>query len=154
MTKTEKKQTVFAYILLIANKLQIFGDSIMKEFTLKQWFLMLMITKMDTLEPSIKQIADFTGSTRQNVKKMLESMEKKGYIKMEPSQEDARALSVIVTQKAYEYLKKHKADGENLVNLIFNGVDEKKLDVVIDMSDQIFVNLQNSGKKMRKIDEE
>jgi DNA replication protein DnaD len=63
MNQTEKEQYVFGSILLLSNKLQSLGDKILTDLTLKQWFLLMMISKMGLKDPSVKEISDFTGTS-------------------------------------------------------------------------------------------
>ena len=98
MDRTSREGHVFGSILLLANKLQSWGDGLFDELTLKQWFLLLMISKIKIQNPTIKEIADFTRTSRQNTKKMLEQLEKKGFVHINQSEVDARALNVSLSK--------------------------------------------------------
>lgn len=54
-----------------------------------QWFLVIMISKMEIEEKSLNSIAEFVGTSRQNIKKMLISLENKGYVRVLKSEFDA-----------------------------------------------------------------
>ena len=71
------KEFLFGSIFLLSNKLQALGDGYLKEITLKQWLLLIMIQTINKEQPSVTEVAAFMGSTRQNVRKMLEALEKK-----------------------------------------------------------------------------
>ncbi|MGN1456880.1 MAG: MarR family winged helix-turn-helix transcriptional regulator [Acutalibacteraceae bacterium] len=103
MDRTEKEEYIIGCISLLSNQLTQFGDSILPDITFKQWFLLMMISKMDLEEKNINSISEFVGTSRQNVKKMLTSLEKKGYIVSDKSKLDARSLKVTLTDKAYQY---------------------------------------------------
>ena len=53
---------------------------------------MMMISRMED-EPRTRDIAEFTGTTRQNVKKMLSSLEDKGYVRCSRSSADGARLT-------------------------------------------------------------
>lgn len=128
MDRTTKEEFIFGSILLLANKLQIWGDGKLSDLTLKQWFLLLLISKMDTSNPTVTAISDFTGTSRQNVRKMLESLEKKEYVKMQKSDTDGRSLNVTLTEKTFQYFIDFEQKGAELVNELFSSVSIEDLD--------------------------
>ena len=120
MDRTEKEEYIIGCISLLSNQLTQFGDSILPDITFKQWFLLMMISKMETEEKNINSISEFVGTSRQNVKKMLTALEKKGYVIFDKSKIDARSLNVILTDKAYQYF----ADNANIAALETNKLFE------------------------------
>ena len=102
MYRTEKEEFIIGAISLLANGLTQFGDKVLTDITFKQWFLLMLISRMETEEKSINSIAEYVGTTRQSVKKMLTSLEAKGYVVMRRSKQDARALQVELTRKTYQ----------------------------------------------------
>lgn len=102
MDRTENEEYIIGCICLLSNKIIKFGDQMLPDITFRQWFLLLMISKMSD-EKSINSIAEFTGTTRQNVKKLLTPLESKGYVMIKKSSSDARALQVELTEKTYRY---------------------------------------------------
>ena len=107
MERTAKSQYIIGCISLLSNRLTQFGDDFLPDLSFKQWFLLMMISKMGTDEININSIAEFVGTSRQNVKKMLVPLSDKGYVTMQKSTTDARALSILLTKKAKTYLTKN-----------------------------------------------
>ena len=103
MDRTEKEQFVIGAISLLSNKLIQVGDGILPDITFRQWFLLIMMSKMEIDEKNINSIAEFVGTTRQNIKKMLIPLKKNGYVSISQSNQDGRALKVELTEKAYQY---------------------------------------------------
>ena len=103
MNRIDKEEMIIGYITLLSNKLTQFGDNILPDITFKQWFLLIMISKMEIEEKSLNSIAEFVGTSRQNIKKMLIPLEKKEYVRVLKSELDARALKVELTEKSYKY---------------------------------------------------
>lgn len=132
MDRTDKEEFIFGSILLFANKLQIIGDRILPDLTLKQWFLLLMISKMDANEKSVNTISSFIGSSRQNVKKMLIHLESKGFISIHKSQKDSRALNVELTKKSYQYFIDNANNAAQKVNSLFSDFSDEEIDTVKD----------------------
>lgn len=128
MTRTEKEEYVIGCISLLANKLTQFGDRILPDITFKQWFLLLMISKMELEEKNINNISEFVGTSRQNVKKMLKPLEKKGYVVIGKSAMDARALKVELTVKTYQYFRENEHVAEEETNKLFELFSTAEID--------------------------
>ena len=134
-------QFIFGSVFLLANKLQIAGDKITEELTTKQWFLLVMISKMDKELPSMTDIANFTGSTRQNITKMLLILEKKGYITISTLPEDKKSMRVTLTEKCGEHFASKEKSGNELLEKIFAGISLDKLRSVSEVFMAMFENL-------------
>lgn len=145
MNRIEKAQRVFGYTLLLGNKLQMFGDSLMEDFTLKQWFLLIMIQNMEMESPSVNQIAEAMGTSRQNIRKMLSILERKGYVAMKTSETDSRALSVILTEKTKSFMESHEKWGEQIMENMFQDISEEELEVCMRVSEKIFQNIEEAA---------
>ncbi len=92
------EQYVFGTTSLIANRMAASIDVQLEGITYKQWFFLMMIDRMDALEKSVHDVAQFVGTTRQNARKIIEQLEHKGYAETSPSRFDARALNVKITR--------------------------------------------------------
>jgi DNA-binding MarR family transcriptional regulator len=138
-----KEQYLFGSILLLANKIQILGDRLIEDISLKQWFLLIMIKNIPTKNPSITDISEYTGSTRQNVKQMLNILEKKGYIQVNKSTADGRALSISLSEKTEDYFEKNEALGDEILDKLFMGIDTGYYDSLINVINILFKNIEN-----------
>ena len=83
------EQFVIGAISILSNRFNRFADSLHSDITFKQWYLMMMISRMEDEPRNVRDIAEFTGTTRQNVKKMLSSLEDKGYVRCSRSSAEA-----------------------------------------------------------------
>lgn len=128
MNRTDKEEFIIGSICLLSNKLTQFGDALLPDITFKQWFLLMMISKMEKEEKSLKDIAEFVGSTRQNVKKMLVPLEAKGYVAVERSGQDARALRVELTEKTYQYFRDNDLPTARETNRLFSAFSGEEID--------------------------
>lgn len=128
MNRTENEEYIIGCVSLLSNKIAQFGDSILPDITFKQWFLLIMISKMELREKSINSIAEVVGTTRQNVKKMLVPLENKGYVRIEKSDNDARALKVELTEKTYQYFTENDASTVRETNRLFSAFSTEEID--------------------------
>lgn len=147
MDRTEQEEYVFGSILLLANKFQIWGDRLLEEITLKQWFLLLLISKMDLQKPTVKEVADFTGTSRQNVKKMLGLLESEGFVSLRRSQADARACNVELKQKTFDIFSSYDRLGADSVNKLFSQISDSELDSAANVVKKLLFALEGTDNE-------
>jgi len=139
MDRTAREEYIFGSILLLSNKIQVWGDSILSDLTLKQWFLLLLISKMENKNPTINEITEFTGTSRQNIKKMLEHLGRKKYLKIKKSKTDARALNVSLSKKTYDYFVDNEKKGAQALVSLFSEITEEELNVTCKTLEKLLV---------------
>ena len=152
MSRTENEEYIIGSVSLISNKIMKFGDSIFPDITYRQWFLLMMISKMECQEKSINSIAEFVGTTRQNVKKMLVPLEKKGYVIIAKSSSDARALRVELTEKTYQYFSENDEPTIRETNKLFSTFTDEEIDSLACALGKLLCSFESYGKD-RKNDE-
>ena len=146
MTRTDKEHYFFGSVLLLANKLQVWGDGILPTLTFKQLFLLLFIKEMEIQNPTVKEISDFTGTSRQNVKKMLERLEAAEFVSLTRSKADSRAWNVALTEKSFEYFAENEQKSTEIVSEMFSGITDKELDLAMQTAGKLFSFLECSGQ--------
>lgn len=78
------------------NRLQAVGDSFYEEITCKQFFLIACMNLFQDEAPTANELAKTMGCTRQNVKEILNSLEKKQFIQLEVDEKDRRKQRIIL----------------------------------------------------------
>ena len=71
------------------NRYQAKADSFFEDISWKQFFVIICINLCKN-PPTIKELAEITGSSHQNVKQILIKLEKKGYIQTLSDETDKR----------------------------------------------------------------
>ncbi|MEI3376488.1 MAG: MarR family transcriptional regulator [Coriobacteriales bacterium] len=125
------EQYVIGAISILSNRFSRFADSLHSDITFKQWYLMMMISRMDDEPKNVRDIAEYTGTTRQNVKKMLASLEEKGYVTCSRSRADGRALDIELTRKAHAYFAENGAAAERKIDELFASVSDAELKTIV-----------------------
>ncbi|MGL5616433.1 MAG: MarR family winged helix-turn-helix transcriptional regulator [Sarcina sp.] len=124
----ELKANIFGSFFLIANKLQIIGDSFLGELTTKQWFTIAVISKFFVdYKPTLSEVASFTGTSRQNTKQIALKLYEKGFLNIEKDEKDSRALRLSLTEKVYEYSEKRGNKDTDFINSVFYDFSEEEL---------------------------
>ena len=141
------REYLFGSIFLLANRLQTLGDGYLEEVTLKQWLLLIMIHVMDRDQPSVTEVADFMGGTRQNVRKMLEVLEGKGFVELRANPLDRRTLSVALTPKTEQFFVRFQAKGDAFLDRLFSGIPPEELAVTRRTVEALFENMERMGEE-------
>ena len=141
------REYLFGSIFLLSNILQALGDGYLEEITLKQWLLLIMIHVMDKDRPSVTEVADFMGSTRQNVRKMLEVLEGKGFVELSPNPLDRRILSVALTSKTEQFFVRFQSKGDAFLDRLFAGILPEDLEATRRTVEALFENMERMGEE-------
>jgi len=123
----QSKQFIFGSIFLLANKLQLLGDKVTQELTLKQWLLLNMLMHHTKDKPNFNDIAKIMGVTRQNVIKMINLLEHKGFVELHESTVDHRSTEVTLTKETFDYFNKKQDVGNLFLNDLFHLFSEEDL---------------------------
>lgn len=142
MTRIEKEEFIIGLISLLGNKLNQIGDVIFPDITFKQWFLLIIIDKMEQDEKNINDIANCAGTTRQNIKKMLSLLEQKEYVVVSQSRSDGRSLKVQLTEKTYSYFKNNSELAAIEANNLFTLFANSDLDNLLEQLQKLFQNIE------------
>lgn len=127
MDELAQKAYIFASIFTVSNKLQILGDKLDQQITIKQWLLLAAISNSAIEAPSISEISALIGTSRQNVKKMALLLEKQGFVNIRRDPDDARVLRVAQTAKCVEYFKARYGLELAFLEELFSDIDEALL---------------------------
>ncbi len=141
------EQYVFGTTSLIANRMAAAIDSRLTGVTYKQWFFLMMIDRMDSLEKSVHDVAQFIGTTRQNARKIIEQLENKGYVETSVSHFDARALSVKITRKGKNCLTKNAPLVADATGELFADVSDKELTAFAKTLGKLVATLTSEGEE-------
>lgn len=143
------RHILFGGTFVLANKLQVVGDKLVQGASTKQWFLLrnLMDLPKEPL-PTITQIAQSMDSTRQNIAKMLELMEREGLVIIEKSHTDHRSRSVRITEAGLNYTKQTAENAQDFLDCLFKGIDSKKSDIASKVLLRMIQNLEKMQEEV------
>ena len=95
----DHKYALFGLFFAFHNRLQATGDSFYEEITCKQFFLLACMNLYTEEAPTANELAKTMGCSRQNVKEILNSLEKKELIYLQADEYDKRKNRVYLTQR-------------------------------------------------------
>jgi DNA-binding MarR family transcriptional regulator len=90
----------------------------------KQWMLLLVLAKaFPAKAPLLSEAAKVYGTSRQNVKKIAEQLEAKGFARLEPDPRDARGTRIALLDKAGELdAPDARAEQDEIIRSLFAGL--------------------------------
>ena len=146
----DSKHALFGLFFVFHNRLQTAGDSFYEEITVKQFFLMACMNLFPDTPPTANDLAKTMGCSRQNVKEILTSLEKKGFVTLSVSDNDKRKRIVTLTEKAMITADKYR-DGENeFLRRLYDGVSDDEVKTIYRILSKIEGNLKTINEELKK----
>ena len=112
------------------NSFQAVADSLFKEISWKQCFIITCLQLFDT-PPTLNELAEFVDSSHQNVKQILLKLENLGFVEFIQDNLDRRKQRIHLTSKCEKYLKDNDNNNKKFVNNIFKDVSIEDLETTI-----------------------
>ncbi|MGE5630724.1 MAG: MarR family winged helix-turn-helix transcriptional regulator [Caulobacteraceae bacterium] len=150
MDAIDKQKFIFGSLFLIANKLQVIGDKYLGKagITTKQWFLTVMISQFRETPPTLSEVAELMGSSRQNVKQLALKLEEKEYLKIEKDERDARALRLKLTEKSRVFWEGRQDQDDRFIKDLFADFSSEEIDKVCSSFNKLFDKIEKIGKSL------
>lgn len=130
MDNIDNQKFIFGSLFLLANKLQTLGDHYLEEggMTTKQWFLTAMVSQFKERPPTLSEVAELMGSSRQNVKQLALKLEEKGFLKIEKDERDSRAFRIKLTEKSRVFWESRQDKDNDFVRKLFEDFTNNEVD--------------------------
>lgn len=146
MNELEEKAYIFASIFALSNRLQVLGDAFDKNVTIKQWLFLVCISKFPQ-PPMISEVAGFIGYSRQNAKRIAESLAGNGFISIARDKNDSRVLRIQLTQKCKDYFEGRWQKEADFINELFFSFDAQLTDGLYKGLLKLAENIEKMEKK-------
>lgn len=126
-----KKRLIFSAIFIEANKLQTVFDHNNGDVSSKQW-LLLVIASSFPEPPTLTEVGELMGCSRQNVKKIAVILEKKGYIVLNHDLKDKRSLCIAMTDKFAKLSAEMEKETDDVMKHLFGMFSEEQINDFFD----------------------
>lgn len=123
-------QQTFATLFALSNKLQVKGDRYIDVLTSRQLMVMTSIAHLPEDETTINNIAKKLGTTKQSAKQVISIMEAKGYVTINQSPKDKRAVNIKITDRGKELGFKAAERGLLFFSDLFKEFDENEIETL------------------------
>lgn len=143
--ETNQQAFIFGNLFLLANRLQMVCDQYLEKenLTTKQWLLLAAIAQFTDRSPTLTEVAELLGYSRQNIKQLALKLEKKGFVEIQKDEQDTRAYRIVLTQKCHLFWKNRENMDNKLIAAILSDLTSEETNIL-----SVCIS-----KVMKKIDE-
>ena len=141
-TRENQQKAVFSTLFIAGNRLQTVFDNHIPEISLKQ-FMLLSIVRQLPEQLTFTQLGDILGCSRQNIKKLADALEKKGFITIQQRSSDARAMCICPAKKAEEYFQEEFSVYQKELKYLFEVYTEKELEQFFRLLMRLYAGIEN-----------
>lgn len=119
-----RAQGIFCSIFIHENRLQTACEKIQKDISMKRWLLLAMLERCP--EPrTLSNVGKLMGCSRQNVKKLAVTLEKKGYLRLVEGENNSLCLEP--TGKIETYSQELAERRAMVLQLLFSEFSEEEI---------------------------
>lgn len=147
----EERIRIFGNFFLISTRMETIGNEFLGDLTTKQWFFLATLFTFFSEPPTLTELSELMGSSRQNVKQIALKLETKGYIEIHKDEHDARILRIVPTQKSVEFGEEFDAKGKHFLDILFKNFDKTELTEFTRLTDKLLgtiTEMQNTKNYM------
>lgn len=146
-TTENQSKAIFSTLFIAGNKLQTLFDNNIPEISLKQ-FMLLSIVRQSKEHLTFTQLGNLLGCSRQNVKKLADVLMKKGFITIQQSPHDTRAMCICPTEKVNNYFQNDFAKYQRELQYLFEVYTEKEIETLFILLSKLYVGIENLEKRI------
>lgn len=145
----DKVKAVFASIFVLQNRMQTAGEKIQTQISMKQW-LMISMTDCCPEPRTLTNVGNLMGCSRQNVKKLAQALEKKGFVRLVPGENNS--VLIELTEKAYKYAEEMGERHSRSLRLLFSELSEEETDRLYRLYAKLYAGMEKVEKYAEEID--
>jgi len=145
-TTENQRKAVFSTLFIAGNKLQTLFDNHIPEISLKQ-FMLLSIVRQSEEPLTFTQLGNLLGCSRQNIKKLADVLLKKGFITIQQSPSDTRAMCICPKKKADDFFRNDFSVYQKELNYLFEVYTDKEMETLFILLSKLYAGIENLEKK-------
>lgn len=141
-TAENQKKAVFSTLFIAGNKLQTLFDSRIPELSLKQFMLLSLVRQSE--EPlTFTQLGNLLGCSRQNIKKLAAVLMRKGFVTIQQSPLDMRAMCICATAKVNDYFQNDFSKYRDELSYLFEVYTDRELETLFLLLSKLYAGIEN-----------
>lgn len=141
LEKIDTKRALFGMLFALDNNLQAAGDTFYEEISAKQFYILMCLYLFQGNNPTIGELSEIAGSSHQNVKQIVNKLEKTGLIKTYSDPEDRRKLRIMYTGEMIAFSEKYSSQENEFMDRFYQGVSNDEIVVTYETISKIEKNL-------------
>ncbi len=141
-----QRKAVFSTLFIAGNKLQTLFDNHIPKVSLKQ-FMLLSIVRQSKEQLTFTQLGNILGCSRQNIKKLADVLMKKGFITIQQSPHDIRALCICPTEKVNDFYENEFSEYQEDLKYLFEVYTDKEIETLFILLSKLYAGIENLEKR-------
>ena len=141
-----QRKAIFSTLFIAGNKLQTLFYNRITEVSLKQ-FILLSIVRQSKEQLTFTQLGNLLGCSRQNIKKLADVLMKKGFITIQQSPRDTRAMCICPTKKVNDYFAGDFLKYQEELKYLFEVYTDKEIETLFILLSKLYAGIENLEKK-------
>lgn len=146
-TTENRRKAIFSILFIAGNKLQTLFDKHIPELSLKQ-FMLLSIVRQSKEQLTFTQLGNLLGCSRQNIKKLANLLMKKGFITIEQSPHDTRAMCICPTERVNDYFENDFSEYQEELKYLFEVYTEQEIETLFLLLSKLYAGIENLEKRI------
>ena len=146
-TTENQRKAIFSTLFIAGNKLQTFFDNHIPKVSLKQ-FMLLSVVRQSKEPLTFTQLGDLLGCSRQNIKKLADVLMKKGFVTIQQSPHDARALCIYPTEKVNDYFQNDFSEYQEELKYLFEVYTDEEIKMLFILLSRLYTGIENLEKRI------
>lgn len=143
----DRKKAIFSTLFIAGNKLQTLFDNHIPEISLKQ-FMLLSVVRQSEEPLTLTQLGNLLGCSRQNIKKLADVLRKKGFITIQQSPHDTRAMCICPTEKVNDYFINDFSEYQEKLKYLFEVYTDKEIETLFILLSRLYAGIENLDRKV------
>ena len=131
LEELDPRYVLYGALSVLDNRLQACQNKAYPDMTMKQHFLLVSVNLFGDDYPTLKQAGDLLGCSYQNVKRLADQLEAKGYLHIRPDAADKRKLRLVPTSKFQELDAEKNHLAEQFMSQLYTDVSEEELRITL-----------------------
>lgn len=145
-TTENQRKAIFSNLFIAGNKLQTIFDNNIPQITLKQ-FMLLSIVRQSKEPLTFTQLGSILGCSRQNIKKLAEILEKKGFVIIRQSPDDTRAMCICPTEKVNDYFENDFSKYQEELKYLFEVYTDEEIETFFILLSKLYSGIEHLEKR-------
>ena len=142
-----QRKAIFSTLFIAGNKLQTLFDKHIPEISLKQ-FMLLSIVRQSEKQLTFTQLGTLLGCSRQNIKKLADVLMKKGFITIQRSPLDTRAMCICPTDRVNNYFQNDFSKYQGELKYLFEVYTDKEIETLFILLSKLYTGIEHLEKEI------
>ena len=138
--RMDPRYLMYGSLSVLDNKIAALQSEEFKDLTMKQHFLLVSIGTFDD-NPTLSDVSQLIGCSYQNVRKMAEQLQAKGYLTICKDEEDKRKLRLVPAEKLMNLTQDKQEVTQQFMDRMYRDISEDDLmtalSVILKMTENI-----------------